>query len=236
MLDQNEPNCHMLNTNNENLCLPSHSNKQNKCQSLGASTSCATSHSEISCNKDLSACQLEGTHRRMTTFEFDRKSGTDSHFLDTPRISSCKEIYPMPNNAITPVYGFADRFDLSHLPASSGQCSHLSDSNNLYNPSNMFEPSLCPSDTFDLSAYSLVNDGQNLDLDDFSAIIDDLREDNFSLVDGLIDWIASAAVQPVSTDCNLLVQHTHTLLYCNATSINGIIHLKLYYCLVGCGH
>ena len=188
MLNQNDTSGHLASANNENLLIPDNLGK-NKCQSVRASTSGATSHCEISRHNDLSmsACQLEGSHR-MATFEFDHKTANASQLCETTKVPTSKPIYQRENCAISSFYSYADGNDPRHFHTSSnGQCSQLPDSISLFNQNAAIGPSnhSQTADTFDLT-YSLVNDGQNL-LDDFSALIDDLREDSFSLVDGLID-------------------------------------------------
>ena len=181
MLNQNESPGQMSTSINPNHLATGHTlvaTKNAMCQTVrAASATCSTSHLDNSRHKDLNARQM---HCKMNSaFDFERKMRTECHLPAT----NSNVIYPTQNCQISPPFIYTDtRLQMSQLPTEPA----LPSSSCLFNPL----PSTINQDhsnSFDLSSsFSLVNDGQSL-LDDFSAIIDDLQEDSFSLVDGLID-------------------------------------------------
>lgn len=200
LLNQNESPSHISVTNSERACdeplLAGHS-----ATSAKGSTMCPSGRSKASANcvssqqqqqqhaksryNDLNAHQLE---RQMIPFGYETCARSDRPPPESIKVTNAHfaASYQRANCEISPLFGYTPTSGQMTL-SGAVQCGPAvyPTETCLFNPPTlMTQPEPDPT-SFDLS-YSLSNDGQAL-LDDFSAIIEDLQEDSFSLVDGLLD-------------------------------------------------
>lgn len=172
MLTQSDKESHLFVRNNENA-QGANCNQvaKPKCHTLPASTS----HKEANRHRDLSD-KFVTSQPKVNQLEFGHKPKVDT-FLN----ESAKVIRSQESNCLSSVFHFEDHLSSSHFSDSSAHCDH-----SIHNATG--NATHCQMNNFDLQnmTYSLGNEGQNL-LDDFSALIDDLHEDSFCLVDELVE-------------------------------------------------
>lgn len=201
LLNQNESPSHISVTHSERACdeplLAAHSATSAKgsmsamCPSgrSRASANCVSSQQQQQHAKsrynDLNAHQLEC---QMIPFAYETCARSDGPLPQSSKVTSVPfaTSYQRSNCEISPIFGYTSTS--GHMSMSGavpcGPAVYPSETCLFNPPTLMTQPEPDPT-SFDLS-YSLSNDGQAL-LDDFSAIIEDLQEDSFSLVDGLLD-------------------------------------------------
>ncbi|KAI2806035.1 hypothetical protein BLOT_005046 [Blomia tropicalis] len=139
----------------------------NTSQSLQVSRNKDLSHFVSKSNPQLDHRFLNGACQTLSSPDIKISSYHDNGH------EQCMELTP------TPIYRYEANI--------SQTCDVPVDLNATFDGMQSMEPIIMnQNDSFDLSPYSLPNDGTSL-LDDFNALIDGLQEDTFSLVNGLID-------------------------------------------------
>ena len=178
----------LLMASNENL----HSisceqvNKLNKCHSLQATSA---NHTEVSQYRDLNTkmCHMKSSHQKVSRFEFESiKPKTDNQHnrIELNKVI-CQQQQQLQSNTCleqTQIGVYGQQPMSGHFGSNSVPSTVVGDIN--LNVSTTSNCTHCHMNNFDL-AYSLGSDSQNI-LDDFSALIEDLHEDNFCLIEDLI--------------------------------------------------